>query len=74
MRVVVPVAMQRSLPVLMDCMTAGAPTDAASRRPASRSVSIGPVPRYGMWVMNMPATIFRYSIARWPALALPAEP
>ena len=41
----VPVATQRSLPLLMCCRKAGAPTAARSSRPASRSVSCGPVPR-----------------------------
>jgi hypothetical protein len=29
---------------------------------------------YGMCSRKMPAVIFRYSKARWPALPLPAEP
>ena len=71
---VVPVARQRSLPVLMNCSTAGAPTEAKSNRPASRSVSCGPEPRYGTCSMKVSLTIFRYSTARCPALPLPAEP
>ncbi len=69
-----PVAMQRSLPALMNCSTAGAPTAAACKRPASRSVSCGPVPRYGTCSTKMPVVVFRYSNARWPALPLPADP
>ncbi|MNW06175.1 hypothetical protein D3C71_2025330 [compost metagenome] len=44
-RWVEPVAMQRTLPDLMNGSRAAAPTEAASRRPESRSVIMGPVPR-----------------------------
>ena len=47
---------------------------ARASRPASRSVSCGPVPRYGTCTTKVPVAIFRYSNARWPALPLPAEP
>ena len=41
----VPTAMARSLPLLMWLTKAGSPALLACVRPASRSVSIGPVPR-----------------------------
>ena len=41
----VPTAMAFSLPVLMCGSSAGSPALVACVRPASRSVSIGPVPR-----------------------------
>ncbi|MOA41040.1 hypothetical protein D3C78_1629680 [compost metagenome] len=53
---------------------AAAPMAEASTRPDSRSVSSGPVPRYGTCSMNTSDDILRYSKASWPALPLPAEP
>ncbi|MNR05744.1 hypothetical protein D3C85_1217890 [compost metagenome] len=44
-RLAEPVAMQRTLPALMNGMIAAAPMAEASSRPESRSVTIGPVPR-----------------------------
>src|SRR2546427_151279 len=64
MRLLEPVAMQRSLPDLMNGITAAAPIAEAPTRPDSRSVIIGPVPRYGTCSMENPEVSFRYSNAR----------
>ena len=45
MRCCVPTAMARSLPLLICADSAGKPADEACMRPASKSVSCGPVPR-----------------------------
>jgi hypothetical protein len=72
---VVPVAMQRSLPALMNCSSAGAPPSGGLQAPGHQvgqhraGAAVGHVHHEDVSV-----AIFRYSKARWPALPLPAEP
>ena len=42
--------------------------------PAIRSSSIGPLPRYGMWVAKIPARLLNSSVERCPVEPLPGEP
>src|SRR5439155_611021 len=60
---------------LMCCKSGGVPATPTCVRPATRSITMGPVPLYGTcWRSMPPVASFRYSMARWPALAFPAEP
>ena len=45
-------------------MSGGVPAEVACVRPATRSTRLGPVPLYGTCCRSIPATSFRYSMAR----------
>ena len=44
----------------------------STSRPSS-AVTAGPLPLYGTWAMFTPATVLKYSTARWLVLPGPAE-
>src|SRR5262249_60257489 len=62
-RVAVATASARSLPALMCSMDAGRLSNAISTCPPTRSVSMGPEPRYGTWSKSTPAIILNNSPA-----------
>ncbi|MNT32172.1 hypothetical protein D3C72_1680380 [compost metagenome] len=65
--------MARSAPLFRCGCTAGSATTPISTCPAIMSVTIGPVPLYGMCRAFTPASSMNISPARWMMVPLPDE-
>src|SRR5262245_8698670 len=60
-----------SLPALMCGSELGRLSNIRSTLPPSRSISAGPEPRYGRWVMKVPVIALNSSADRWIDVPLP---
>ena len=66
--------MYLSLPALTCCDTSMGLANMSEMLPASRSVTAGPAPLYGMCVRFTPVRSLKSSVARCGTLPLPGEP
>ena len=72
-RLAVVTASARSLPALTYPIEDGIGSNVTCICPPSKSVSAGPMPRYGTWTRLIPAIIWNSSPATWPGLPLPCD-
>lgn len=68
------IASARSLRCLTYCDASGIDSAIIWTCPASRSISAGALPRYGMWTMKVPVACLNISGMRCELPPLPAEP
>jgi len=66
-------ASARSLPALTYSIEAGKGSKPTCTCPARRSISAGPLPRYGTWIMLVPVIIINSSPNRWGGLPVPGD-